>query len=74
LLLAEIAQKMIVKKTAVKILIVLSFSTILQSNINAIYFEKPKCQGGKKLLQSKTRFGPCFLVMTGRFSEIFIFF
>ena len=61
----ETAQNIKVNKIAtVKFLIVLSFLTVLQSNINAIYFEKTKCQGEKKLLQSKTGFDPCFLFMT----------
>jgi len=74
LLLAEPAQKMIVKKTAVKILIVLSFLTILQSNIEPIYFEKTKCQGKNKILLNKSRVRPVIFVHDRAISRDFYFF
>ena len=60
--LAETAQKMKIKKTAVaKFLIVLSLLDKFSNNDSTIYFEKTKCQGGKKLL-SKARSGRSFFV------------
>ena len=70
----ETAQNIKVNKIAtVKFLIVLSFSTILQSNINAIYFEKTKCQGENKIMLNKAG-SVIFISPSGDFLGIFIFF
>ena len=60
------------KKATVKFLIVLSFPTILQSNIDAIYFEKTKCQGKNEILLNKA--GSVIFIHDQAISRDFCFF